>query len=109
MKRNIRAQIYMFVHTEGQRSNDYITLLYYYRFQVITQVVNPNQDIDRTKARTPKCRPAFGCSRRALPGPNKKSAATKFMVFASPENVFKKSKNGQKQSGGVFVDNRHTP
>ena len=29
-------------------------------------------DTDRTKARTPKCRPAFGCSRRALPGPNKK-------------------------------------
>ena len=35
-------------------------------------------DTDRTKARTPKCRPAFGCSRRALPGPNiKKSVATK--------------------------------
>ena len=46
-------------------------------------------DTDRTKARTPKCRPAFGCSRRALPGPNKKkSAATKFMIFASPGNRF---------------------
>ena len=43
MKSNIRAQIYMFVHTEGQRSNYYITLLYY-RFQVITRVVNPNQE-----------------------------------------------------------------
>ena len=30
-------------------------------------------DTDRTKARTPKCRPAFGCSRRALPGPKKKN------------------------------------
>ena len=29
MKSNIRAQIYMFVHTEGQRSNYYITLLYF--------------------------------------------------------------------------------
>ena len=29
-------------------------------------------DTDRTKARTPKRRPAFCCSRRALPGPNKK-------------------------------------
>ena len=43
----------------------------------------------RTKARTPKCRPAFGCSRRALPGPNKKkSVATKFTIFASPGNRF---------------------
>ena len=33
----------MVVHTEGQRSNYYITLLYCCRFQVITQVVNPNQ------------------------------------------------------------------
>ena len=30
-------------------------------------------DTDRTKARTPKCRPAFGCSRRALPGPKNRS------------------------------------
>ena len=43
-------------------------------------------DTDRTKARTPKCRPAFGCSRRALPGPNQKnSVATKIYDFASPE------------------------
>ena len=46
-------------------------------------------DTDRTKARTPKWRPAFGCSRRALPGPNtKKSVATKFRIFASPGNRF---------------------
>ena len=30
-------------------------------------------DTNRTKARTPKCRPAFGCSRRALPGPKKEN------------------------------------
>ena len=39
-------------------------------------------DTDRTKARTPKWRPAFGCSRRALLGPNKKqSVATKVYDF----------------------------
>ena len=47
-------------------------------------------DTDRTKARTPKCRPAFGCFRRAVPVASrteeKKSVATKFMIFASPEN-----------------------
>jgi hypothetical protein len=53
-------------------------------------------DTDRTKARTPKCRPAFGCSRRALPGPNKKIGRGKIMIFASPERRSKNSKNGQK-------------
>jgi len=53
-------------------------------------------DTDRTKARTPKCRPAFGCSRRAFPGPNKKLVATKFIIFDSPEKSLKNSKNCQK-------------
>ena len=38
-------------------------------------------DTDQTKARIPKWRPPFGCSRRALPGPNKKSVATKVCGF----------------------------
>ena len=45
-------------------------------------------DTDRTKARTPTFRLTFGCSRRALPGPNnnKNRPRLKFMVlFASPE------------------------
>ena len=43
-------------------------------------------DTDRTTARTPKWRPAFGCSRHALPGPNKKNRPRlKFTIFASPE------------------------
>ena len=63
----------MVVHTEGQRSNYYITLLYCCRFQVITQVVNPNQSAQQHQENenpaSQKVQPKRAARWRACRGP----------------------------------------